>query len=56
MPKMDVFKKEFKYYKQRKPPPDLSQVIDFETPEKFEEMVRLYMISFLSEYNMSQSC
>jgi hypothetical protein len=36
---MDAFKKEFKHYKQRKPPPDLSQVIDFQTPEKWKEKV-----------------
>ena len=33
---MDPFKQEFKRYKQRKPPPDLSEVIDFEEPEKWQ--------------------
>lgn len=36
---MDAFKKEFKRYKQRKPSPDLSDVIDFENPEKWSEKV-----------------
>jgi len=30
---MDCFKREFKRYKQRQPPPDLSEVIDFAEPE-----------------------
>ena len=30
---MDAFKREFKRYKQRQPPPDLSEVIDFAEPE-----------------------
>ncbi|KAJ7374404.1 Nucleic acid dioxygenase alkbh1 [Desmophyllum pertusum] len=30
---MDSFKREFKRYKQRQPPPDLSEVIDFTQPE-----------------------
>ncbi|XP_078352398.1 nucleic acid dioxygenase ALKBH1-like [Oculina patagonica] len=31
---MDPFKREFKRYKQRQPPPDLSEVIDFTQPEE----------------------
>lgn len=54
--KMDVFKKEFKHYKQRKPPPDLSKVIDFEKPEKYAEMVRFYVIVFLNEMKGVQFC
>lgn len=38
---MDPFKKEFKRYKQRQPPPDLSEVIDFTQPvgEPFKKWV-----------------
>ncbi len=31
---MDPFKREFKRYKQRQPPPDLSEVIYFTRPEE----------------------
>ena len=30
---VDVFKASFKFYKKRKPPPDLSDVIDFSQPD-----------------------
>ena len=41
---MDPFKKEFKRYKQRQPPPDLSEVIDFTQPvgEPFKKWVTWY--------------
>lgn len=46
---MDSFKREFKRYKQRQPPPDLSEVIDFAQPETltFKKWVKFlsYMYS-----------
>ncbi|XP_076347311.1 alpha-ketoglutarate-dependent dioxygenase AlkB [Tachypleus tridentatus] len=33
----DVFKTVFKQYKRKEPPPDLSNVVDFEKPQKFHE-------------------
>lgn len=38
---MDAFKREFKRYKQRKPLPDLAEVIDFEDPEKWQGKVHI---------------
>ncbi|XP_031569307.1 nucleic acid dioxygenase ALKBH1-like [Actinia tenebrosa] len=46
---MDAFMKAFKYYKQRKPPPDLSHVIDFETPDKYKDMVVPVSVSSLDD-------
>ena len=37
------FRREFKRYKQRKPPPDLSDVIDFEDQESWKGRVMLYV-------------
>ena len=42
---MEAFKREFKRYKQRKPPPDLSEVLDFQDSRRWlnevNKLVRL---------------
>lgn len=45
---MDSFKREFKRYKQRQPPPDLSEVIDFAQPEAlpFKKWVKFLSYNF----------
>jgi hypothetical protein len=38
------FRREFKHYKQRKPPPHLSDVIDFEQEETWKGRVPLFVL------------
>jgi hypothetical protein len=41
------FRREFKRYKQRKPPPDFSDVIDFEQQESWKARVPFFLYSYL---------
>ncbi|XP_002741372.1 nucleic acid dioxygenase ALKBH1-like [Saccoglossus kowalevskii] len=42
---MDPFKKQYKKYKRRKPPPDLSEVIDFDHPDRFPDQISKFPLS-----------
>ncbi|XP_077992481.1 nucleic acid dioxygenase ALKBH1-like [Glandiceps talaboti] len=39
---MDPFKLQYKKYKRRKPPPDLSEVFDFSEPDRFPEKIEKF--------------
>ena len=40
----DAFRKIFKYFKQKQPPPDLSRVIDFQDESSFGKYVSLVLL------------
>ena len=40
----DAFRKIFKYFKQKQPPPDLSRVIDFQDESSFGKYVSLVFL------------
>ena len=44
---LPIFRRQFKRYKQRKPPPDLSDVIDFEQEISWKGRVPLF-VSFIT--------
>lgn len=52
--KLNAVREEYKRYKKRSPPPNLSDVIDFENPRKFSERVR--EIDILGNFDYSFEC
>jgi hypothetical protein len=49
------FRREFKRYKQRKPPPDFSDVIDFEQKESWKARVPFFCIVTCSFKTLNMS-
>ena len=45
----DRFRESFKYYKKKKPPPDLSNVIDFSTSDNSEVLGCLSEFSIIAQ-------
>ena len=53
-PKLNAVREEYKRYKKRSPPPDFSDVIDFENPATFRGRVRKFDI--LKNFDKSFEC
>jgi len=44
-PEKDLIRQEYKYYKRKKPPPDFSEVIDFNYPEKYGDKIKIVSLA-----------
>lgn len=51
----DLVRKEYKRYKKRKPPPDFSNVIDFNQPARFQDYIERVHLD-LVDFNNEQFC